>query len=126
MIGLIAGGMVFLCCIGGAIFFALIASQSKPATAAAESYVNAVIAGDNGKALQYVCTAGDSKASHVDFTDYVHTKGITDSYVVNTRVRLWNLSWQATVQMKLTAGTGAQEDLELPLAKEDGKWKVCG
>jgi hypothetical protein len=125
IIGLIVGGMVFLCCAGGAVFFGLTTSQTKPAAAAAESYVNAVIAGDDGKAMQYVCTGSDAKSSHDNFTHYVHAKGITDSYVVNTTVRLWNLSWEATVQMTLTASTGAQENLELPLAKEDGKWKVC-
>jgi hypothetical protein len=126
IIGLIAGGLVLLCCCGGATFFGLIASQTKPANAAAEAYVSAVIAGDDAKALQYVCTTADSKASHDNFTEYVHSKGITDSSVANTSVTLWNLSWHATVQMKLTTSTGAQEDLELPLAKEDGKWKVCG
>ncbi|MCU7724915.1 hypothetical protein ODJ79_14405 [Actinoplanes sp. KI2] len=126
IIGLIVGGLVFLCCAGGAVFFGVSASQTKPATAAAESYVNAVIAGDEGKALQYVCGSSNAKSSHDSFTDFVHTNNITDSYVVNTRVTLWNLSWEATVQMKLTSSTGSQQDLELPLAKEDGEWKVCG
>ena len=116
---------MFVCCAGGATFFGLIASQSKPADAAAESYVDAVIAGDDTKALQYVCSDSGSVAQHDDFTNFVHSKSVRDSRVVNTNVTLWNLSWKATVQMELTASTGALEHLELPLAKENGKWKVC-
>jgi hypothetical protein len=56
----------------------------------------------------------------------VHSNGVSDSQVVGTKVTLWNFSWKATVQVELTASAGAHEDLELPLAKEDGKWKVCG
>jgi hypothetical protein len=84
-----------------------------------------VIAGDDAKALQYVCSASVSKPNHEDFTSYVHSNGVSDSQVVSTKVTLWNLSWKATVGMELTVSTGAQEDVELPLAKEDGKWKVC-
>lgn len=126
IIGVVAGSLVLLCCCGGAVFFGLIASQSKPASTAAESYVDAVIAGDDAKALTYVCTASGSKASHDNFTEYVRSKGVSDGQVVNTSVTLWNLSWKATVRMELTVGSGAQESLELPLAKQDGKWKVCG
>jgi hypothetical protein len=125
VIGLIAGGLVVLCCAGGAVFFGLIALQSEPAGAAAESYVDAVIAGDNTEALRYVCSADDSLAHHAVFTDFVHSNGVSGGQVVNTRVTLWNLSWQATVRMELTDSTGARENAELPLAKEDGKWKVC-
>ncbi|HEV7709411.1 MAG TPA: hypothetical protein VGP16_14525 [Asanoa sp.] len=124
IIGLTVGGLVFLCCAGGVTFIGLTASQTKPAKAAAESYVNAVIAGDDADARRYLCSATDS--SHADFTNYVHSNGVSDSQVVGTKVTLWNFSWKATVQVELTASAGAHEDLELPLAKEDGKWKVCG
>jgi len=124
IIGLIAGGLVLLCCCGGGLFFGLIAVQTKPANAAAQSYVDAVIAHDNVTALKYVCSAAGSDAHHQDFTNYVVRNGVTAGDVVNTKVTLWNLSWKATVDMELTDGAGAKEPLTLPLAKEDGKWKV--
>ena len=123
--GLLAGGLVLLCCCGGAVFFGLIAGQTEPARTAAQNYVNAVIAGDDAKAMQYVCTASGSQASHDNFTEYVKSKGVTGSEVTDTKVTLWNLSWKATVQMDLTVGAGGTESLELPMAKQNGKWKVC-
>ncbi|NMO53786.1 hypothetical protein HH310_21705 [Actinoplanes sp. TBRC 11911] len=120
-----AGTLVLCCGCGGVAVFALTAGQVKPAGNAAEAYVAAVIAQDDGRALQYVCTASDSKSSHDAFATYVRGKGVSGERVVNTKVTLWNLSWRADVQMELTVGTGAEEALELPMAKEDGKWKVC-
>jgi hypothetical protein len=125
IIGLVAGGLVVLCCAGGALFLKSSASQSEPASSAAETYVNAVIAGDDVTAQRYVCSTPDSKESHQDFTDYVSTKGVIDSRLTTTHVSIWKLSWKATVHLELTADTGATETMKLPLANEDGTWKVC-
>ncbi|GIF52275.1 hypothetical protein DFJ67_5608 [Asanoa ferruginea] len=126
IIGLSVAGVVVLCCGGGVTLVGLIAVQTGPAKSAAASYVDAVIANDDAKAQQYLCSASVAKAHHDSFASHVHSSGVSDSQVVNTKVTLWNLSWKADVQVELTGTTGAQEALDLPLAKEDGKWKVCG
>jgi hypothetical protein len=124
IIGSIAGGLAVLCCCGGGVVIAMISTQTSPAKAAAESYVDAVIAGNDAEALRHVCSTSDPKA-HQQFANHVRSTGVSDSEVTNTQVSLWNLSWKATIHMELTSGTGTQEDLTLPLAKEDGEWKVC-
>jgi hypothetical protein len=125
IVAIVLGTLVLCCGCGGGLAFALTSGQVKPAGAAADSYVKAVIAGDDVRALQYVCTASDSKANHDSFAAYVRGNDISGDRVVNTSVTLWNLSWRADVQVELTGGTGTDEDWNMPMAKEDGKWKVC-
>jgi hypothetical protein len=122
---LVAGGLVVLCLAGVALVFGLTGREIEPAGAAAESYVEAVIAGDDARALKYVCTGSNAKSSHDDFTRYVRGKEVSDHRVVDTNVTLRNLSWRATVHMELTISNGSEEPLTLPLAKEHGEWKVC-
>ena len=125
IIALVAGGLVVLCLAGGALVFGLTAREIKPAGAAADSYVEAVIAGDDAGAMQYVCTASNSRSNHDQFSSYVRGKDVNGHRVVDTNVTVWNLSWRATVRMELTAGNEPEEVVTLPLAKEDGNWKVC-
>jgi hypothetical protein len=122
---LAAGGLVILCLAGAALVFGLTSREIKPASAAAEAYVAAVIAGDDARALGYVCTEGNSKASHDDFTSYVRSEEVTGHKVVDTNVSFRNLSWRATVHMALISSDGSDQPLTLPLAKERGEWKVC-
>jgi hypothetical protein len=126
LIALIASGLVVCCCVGGVLIFGRTALEIKPARAAADAYVGAVVAGDDARAFQYVCTASDSRSHHDAFTSRVRGENASSHRVVNTTISIRNLLWvRATVFVELIGSSGPIETVTLPMGKEGGKWKVC-
>ena len=113
-----------LCCGGVALLFGRTALEVGPAGKAGDAYVEAVLAGDDARALQYVC-AGDSRSLHDEFASHLRGENATGHRVVNTSVTTRNLSLHATVRVEVSGSSGPIETVTLPMVKEDGKWKVC-
>jgi hypothetical protein len=114
---------VVLCCGGVALTLGRTALEVGPAGAAAGAYVGVVLAGDDTRALEYVC--GDSKAAHDAFASHLRGRNVTGHRVVGTSVTTWNLSLHATVRVEVSGSSGLPETVTLPMVKEDGTWKVC-
>jgi hypothetical protein len=123
--GLVVGGLVVLCCAAGAFLLGRSALEIGPAQRAADSYVAAVIAGDDARAAPHLCDDADTQARHESFATDVRSGKMTGHQVVSTEVSFRNLTLRATANVVLTQDSGVSVTYELPLRKEDGGWKVC-
>jgi len=122
---IIVGVPVLLCC-GGCIWSsARIGAETVPVTRAAEAYLDAVAAGDEGAALARVCDSAEAEAYHQRLASRLRAEGIRSHEVIGTNVESRNFSLSATATAKL-AGTNGTYSVQLPLRKHDGEWQICG
>ena len=131
-IALIVGGLlVALCCVGATTFpvvaIGRVSQEMQPARAAADAYVRAVIAGDDARAAGYLCGTSDTTASHEAFFNDVRSKNVTRHEIASIHVNSGSFlsGWSGTADVEVSTTKGVGDTWELPLRKEDDKWKVC-
>jgi hypothetical protein len=125
-IALVVGGLLVLCCgAGTGLFVIRPLIEAKSAHRTADAYVQAVVGGDDTRALDHVCDDADTKADHDKFTGHVRDVKVRSYRIVRANASMSNYSLRGTADVELTADDGTSETWELPMNKNEGRWKVC-
>lgn len=130
--GLVFGAVgVGLCFVGvaglGAWNLQLVTQASGPVRETADGFLRSVTAGDTDGAYDRLCADARTRWSPLGFTSWVRTPPTVTGYeIVDVSVSTDRGRPKGTVTVRLTRDSGASEQRELTVVKEDGGWRVCG
>lgn len=127
---IVLAGLLVLCCIGGGIggfFIYRAAKDVVPARDATRVFIKDLQSGDSADAFNHLCASTKSAFAQPVFNSIVAAQPkIIDFKFVKSSIQRVNGQTTATVTADLNLDTGRTERHTFSLAKENGKWLVCG
>jgi hypothetical protein len=125
------GVMLFVCFVGaaglGAWNYQSIRRAAGPARQAADTFLGHVTSGDHAGAYDRLCAATRKQWSLPRFMSRVDTPPTISRYAIeDVKITSRGGQQRATVTVALTRDTGAVDDHQLPVVRDDDGWRVCG
>lgn len=128
---LLAGAAVMVCGIGaagmGAWTFQSVRRAEGPARQAAEAFLQDMVEGDHDGAYEHLCEQTRQRMGRAGFAAWLDAQPKVDRFMISevaVTARDGQLTATATAEITWTSGVVATQSL--PLATDDGKWRVCG
>ena len=123
------GVLLGLCCLGGivggkALLNRQVSSSVQPVRDAAEAFFDAVI--HDQDPYSRLCTDARSAFTRAQFEQYQAVRPLAGYEITNATITNINGRVSASVSVALSFASGSVEKHLVPMANEDGTWKVCG
>lgn len=124
---IVVGIVLVVCCgvgvAGGIYAFRTVNTSLEPVRDGATTFFDKLMGGPG--AYDLLCSAAKDSISRKDFDDRQVTNRLRGYRITGTNVSTINGRTTATVTVQLTYGVNTETHL-VPMANEDGTWKVCG
>lgn len=123
----VTGGLLLLGGCGAAVldFVNGVGGELGPARQAAESYAQALVDGRWDDAHASLCAEVRADVTPDELAEHYTDPGVTEFGLDGVNVQSSNGRSTADVTVTLVYADGLQDHLVLPLADEDGSWRVC-
>ncbi|MEH1016498.1 hypothetical protein V6U90_25760 [Micromonospora sp. CPCC 206060] len=129
--GAVTALAALMLCVGaagvGTFSFQSVWRASGPVRDTADGFLREVVAGDVDTAYERLCADTRERWSALGFAAWVRTPPVlTRHEIVDVSVATRAGRPHGTVRVRLTRAAGPVQDRQVPVVREDGRWRVCG
>lgn len=111
----------------GAWTFQSVRRAEGPARQAAEAFLQDMVEGDHDGAYEHLCEQTRQRMGRAGFAAWLDEQPKVDRFTIfEVAVTARDGRLTATATAELTWASGVVATQSLPLAADDGKWRVCG